>query len=338
MLNKKYIFTILSALLIVSFFISLFVGAAKVSISDIIDILVSKITFSKNTHPLNYLISEIRLPRVLNSFFVGGILAISGTAMQALFKNPLADPSIIGISSGAALTAALGILISGTFLQNLNWAGISFLSLFTFTGAVFTSLLIFRLSKRNNKTDITTMLLAGIAINALCGAFTGLILFLSNDAQLRSITFWTMGSLGGSNWLQTIYTFLALVIALIIFTKHAKDFNALSLGETNAQLLGIKTEKIKRNVVLVTSLGVGVSVAFFGIIGFIGLVVPHMLRILSGPENRTLLPASVLAGAFILSIADTISRTLAAPAELPIGIITSFFGAPLFLYLLIKPK
>lgn len=338
MRHKSYLFIILSIALILSFFLALFYGAAKVSFSAIIEIIAKNLGLTSTQHPSEALIWNIRLPRLLNSFFAGAVLALSGAVMQALFKNPLADPSIIGISSGASLSASLAIVASGSFIYNFSIAGLSFLSLFTFGGAVLTSLLIFGISYQHKKADVPTMLMAGIAINALCGALIGVILFVSDDAQLRSITFWTLGSMGGSVWQQVFIMLLVMLIICMVLFPHAKDLNALALGEENAGLLGIHAEKLKRKIILCTSLGVGTAVAFFGIIGFIGLVVPHIIRLLAGPDNRIVMPASLMGGAVLLSLADTLARTLAAPAELPIGIITAIGGAPLFLYLLIKNK
>lgn len=281
----------------------------------------------------------IRLPRVLMSALVGASLAISGTAMQGLFRNPLADPSIIGISAGAALSAAIVIVLAASISYSwYNFPGLSTLSLATFAGAVLTSILIFRIAREKRKTNVATMLLAGIAITALAGSFTGLLTYVADEAQLRSLTFWTLGSMGGSTWMSTGITLVATAIGVFGLLTLSKPLNALTLGEQEAKHIGIPVEKLKTLVLALTALLVGCSVAFCGMIGFVGLVVPHILRLLGGPDHRFLLPASALGGALLLSWADTVSRIIAAPAEIPIGIITALVGAPVFLFLLFKQK
>ncbi len=327
----------LLVLLIITLIVSVNTGAINVSINEIVKIIFYKMGFYDHNGNYEYLIWEVRLPRVL-TFAVGGILAISGTSLQALFRNPLAEPSIIGVSSGAALFAATTILFIKAISLKFSFYGISFLSVVTFIGALITSWFIFRISYVNKKSDVATMLLAGIAVNALCGALMGMIIFLSDDSQLRTITFWSMGSLAGVSWLQLSIMFGALIIMLFFIIPKAKAFNAYALGEMEAKLLGFDIEKLKKQIIVLVAFGVGVSVAFCGIIGFIGLVVPHIIRLIVGANHQLLLPASVLIGAIIMAFADTLSRTIVSPAELPIGIITSLAGSPIFIYLLIKQK
>jgi len=281
----------------------------------------------------------IRLPRVLMSLLVGAGLAICGTAMQGLFRNPLADPTLIGISAGASLAAATVIVLAGPLLLRVEaLVGVPLLPVATFGGAVGSTVLVFGLARDKGRTQVATMLLAGIAINALAMAGTGLLTYLADDAQLRSLTFWTLGSLGGANWTQVGWIALATVLAVLLLLPLSKAFNALSLGEVEAKHLGIPIEALKRRVVIATGLAIGASVAFCGLIGFVGLVVPHLMRLAGGAQHRYLLPATALGGALLLCGADTLSRTLVAPTELPIGIVTALAGAPIFLFLLFRQK
>lgn len=259
---------------------------------------------------------------------VGAGLAVAGAAMQGLFRNPLADPGLLGISSGASLAAAMSVVLGFHAFGNYS------LPVAAFTGSLLATMLIYMLSQDRGRVNATTMLLSGIAINALCGAGTGLMTFLATDEQLRSITFWSLGSLGGATW-PTVLSAAPLILAgTLILPFMARALNALMLGESGASHLGVNVQTVKWSVVALVALSVGAGVAVAGTIGFVGLVVPHLLRLLTGPNHRTLLPASALLGAALLVLADLVSRTIAMPAEVPIGIITALLGAPFFLYLL----
>jgi len=246
---------------------------------------------------------------------------------------------LIGVSSGASVAAVLFIVFAQKLFQGLSvMLGIYALSITSFIGAFVTTLVVYILSQVNGKTVVSTMLLAGIAINALAGAVTGIFTYTATDAQLRSITFWALGSLGGATW-QTLGGVLPfMLITLLILPFMSKQLNSFSLGESNAQYLGIRTERTKRIIIALTAIGVGASVSVTGVIGFVGLVMPHIIRNISGPDHRYVLRLAPLGGAVLLVIADLISRTLLAPAELPIGIITALIGAPFFLYLLLKER
>jgi len=278
-------------------------------------------------------LASIRLPRVLLAAIVGAALAVSGAAMQGLFRNPLADPGLIGISSGAALAVAMMIVLAGPFTGAL---GLYSLSAAAFTGGLITCLLIFRFAQLTGTFSVTYMLLAGIAINALTGAGTGFLTYLSNDEQLRLLTFWTMGSLGGALWPAVIVAATVVIPATFFLIRSARELNILLLGEDEAQHLGVDSERLKRIIIICTALSVGAAVAVSGIIGFVGLVVPHLIRLTIGPDHRLLIPASALLGALLLVIADTFARTIVSPAEMPVGILTSLIGGPFFLWLLIK--
>ncbi|SNS37748.1 iron complex transport system permease protein [Pseudomonas japonica] len=284
------------------------------------------------------ILGQIRLPRTLLGLAVGAVLALAGVAMQGLFRNPLADPGLVGVSSGAALGAAIAIVGS-------SWAGgvpeafaPYLLSLCAFLGGLGVTALVYRLGRRDGQTSVATMLLAGIALTALASSAVGLFTYMADDATLRTLTFWNLGSLNGASY-QRLWPLVLVASAVALWLpRRAEALNALLLGESEARHLGFDVEKLKRELVFCTALGVGAAVAAAGLIGFIGLVVPHLVRLLVGPDHRVLLPASLLAGASLLLFADLIARLALAPAELPIGIVTAFIGAPFFLYLLLRGR
>ena len=320
---------------------SLAMGAFELSFLEASQIIWSKLSGLSfvDDERLAAVIWQIRLPRVLLSLMVGASLAISGAALHGLFRNPLADPSIVGISMGAALSAAIVIVLAdGVLAANYSLGGISLLAIATFLGALVTTFLIFRIAKEGKKVNVMNMLLAGIAINAIAAAGVGLLTFLADNEELRTLTFWTLGSLGGANWLSvgvlTISTFLSLYFLLPLF----KSFNALSLGEQEATYMGVNTEKLKLKVIIFSALAIGTGVAFCGMISFVGLVVPHIIRLIFGGDYRILLPTSAIGGGLLLCWADNLARTAVIPAELPIGILTALFGAPVFLYLILNRR
>ena len=284
------------------------------------------------------ILGQIRLPRTLLGLAVGAVLALSGVAMQGLFRNPLADPGLVGVSSGAALGAAVAI-VAGASLGGVPAAFEPYLLSFcAFAGGLGVTALVYRLGRHDGQTSVATMLLAGIALTALAGAAIGLFTYMADDSTLRSLTFWNMGSLNGASYAR-LWPLLIVALAVSLWLpRRARALNALLLGESEARHLGFEVERLKRELVFCTALGVGAAVAAAGMIGFVGLVVPHLVRLLSGPDHRTLLPASILAGASLLLLADLVARLALAPAELPIGIVTAFIGAPFFLYLLLRGR
>ncbi|MEH6403778.1 MAG: iron ABC transporter permease [Sneathiella sp.] len=318
-------FLLICPLVFVIFLFSLSIGAisipAKALVFGGLDQLQQSVLFN------------IRLPRAILAMSVGASLGISGAAMQGLFRNPLADPGLIGISSGAALAVAISIVLIGPATGFLGLYGMGFAA---FIGGTITSLVILRLSKISGLFSVTHMLLAGIAINALTFAGTGVLTYLSDDQQLRAFTFWTMGSLGGALWSQVFVSASITVPAIWILVLKARQLNILLLGEENATYLGIDTVRLKRTIILTTALTVGAAVAISGLIGFVGLVVPHLIRLLFGANHQLLIPLSALLGAGLLLLADTFARTIVSPAELPVGVLTSLIGGPFFLWLLIK--
>lgn len=326
---------VLIPLFILTIVFSVGIGAVEISPLQVLSILFKKIgltPFAEFTEQQEIVLLAIRMPRVVLGVMVGAALAVAGASMQGLFRNPLADPGLLGVSSGASLFVAM------TVVMEITVFGMYTLPFAAFIGSIFAISVIFSLAQQDRKTNISTMLLAGIAINALCGSGTGLFTYLSTDEQLRTITFWQFGSLGGATWssIVTILPFIALCIFGMPFL--ANSLNALLLGENNARHLGVPVEVIKWIVVALVALGVGASVAMAGMIGFVGLVVPHLIRLWLGPNHKVLLPGAALLGAILLVVADLVSRTVVIPLELPIGIVTSITGAPFFLFLLLKNK
>ncbi|MCT7611022.1 iron ABC transporter permease [Aliarcobacter butzleri] len=333
---KKSAIVIFLILLIISMALNLTIGAFGISTNEILNTL-----FKPEENKIYYqVIMDIRLPRIILAVLVGIAFGISGAMMQTLFKNPLADPGLIGVSAGASAGVVIFMLF-GNFLPNFIYDGfLSYLSLpfSAFLGAIITIFIIYKLSTVYNKVAVTVMLLAGIAINAMLGAIVGLFTYLSTEEELKSFTFWTMGSLADGN-IKVIFTLIPIVLTTYLFAHNKKvELNLMLLGEDEAKNSGVNTEKLKKMIILFVSLSIGASVAFCGIIGFIGLVVPHIARLIVGSNHKFFIPLSAILGAFVLLWADSLSRTIIAPAELPIGIITAILGAPFFLWLLLKNR
>lgn len=274
----------------------------------------------------------IRLPRVLLALVIGGSLALAGCVMQGLFRNPLADPGLLGISSGAACAVALWVVLPVT-LPALLMLYAPMLA--AFIGALAATLVIFLLSQQRD-SSLSRLLLVGIAINALCGAAVGVLSWVSNDAQLRQLSLWGMGSLGSAQWSTLLAVTSLMIPTVLIIWRLAGALNLLQLGDEEAHYLGVDVRVVQRILLLCSALLVASAVAVSGVIGFIGLVVPHLMRMWLGSDHRAVIPGSVLAGAFLLLIADTLARTAVAPAEMPVGLLTSLLGAPWFLWLIFR--
>ncbi|MFG1496873.1 iron ABC transporter permease [Saccharospirillum sp. HFRX-1] len=283
-------------------------------------------------------LSDIRAPRLLMGMLIGASLAMAGAAIQGLFRNPLADPGLIGVSSGAALAALAVIVLGNTLLAGwMATLGFLALPLAAFGGALAVTWIIYWIAKRTpGGGQITTLILAGVAITAFAGAVSGILTFLANDAALRSFTFWSMGSLASVTWRDLAVSAPWIVVSLIAFPLLAPALNVLLMGEAVCEHLGIDPHRIRRLVFIFTALAVGAGVSVAGMIGFVGLVVPHLVRLSIGPDHRALIPLSGIVGAALLVWADILARIVVAPAELPIGIITSLIGGPFFLYLLLR--
>lgn len=275
---------------------------------------------------------NIRLPRILLAVLVGLALAMSGTIFQGLFHNPMADPALIGVNSGASLAVALSIILPSLIPSEFALYGTMVAA---FIGSLLVSGLIYALSYRS-QASMNKLLLAGIAVNALCFSIVGILTYVSNDQQLRQFSLWTMGSLGQAQWKPlTAAALVILPVAGFAFLL-ANKLNLLQLGDEEAHYLGVNVLRLKKQLILLGALLVGTSVAVSGAIGFIGLVIPHLVRFKLGADHRWVLPASALCGAILLLLADTVARTAVAPAELPVGMLTSFLGAPYFLWLVMK--
>lgn len=314
--------------------VSLTLGTVDISLADGLNAIVG----NSSSAQINTILFDIRLPRILLAISVGAVLASTGAVMQGLFRNPLADPSLIGVSSGASVGASLMIVTTGGFIQVGALMGLSLVALGAFLGGFAATLLVYLLATSNIGTSVTTMLLAGIAIGALAGALNSLLSYFSDNDMLRQISLWQMGNLSGASWAKVSIMGVVAVLLLVSFPRESKALNALLLGESEARHLGIDVQRVKRRLIVLTALGVGVSVALAGLVGFVGLIIPHMVRLVIGPDHRWLIPASALAGATLLVIADSLARIVVIPAELPTGILTALLGAPFFVALLLQQR
>ncbi len=324
---------------------SLATGPVAVPVFDLLPHMVARIFAPGDGVPEGVsvrdwiVVMDIRLPRVFLGALVGAALAVSGAVMQGLFRNPLADPGIVGVSAGAGLGAALFIVLGTSSLASVAaLMGIYAVPLAAFAGSLVTTLLLYRIGTRGGLTSVATILLAGIALGALSAAMTGLLIYVADDQQLRDLQFWALGSLAGSNWEKVASAAPIILVMLFCVPFLARGLNGLTLGEAAAAHVGIRVQRLKNTSILLVAAATGASVAVSGGIGFVGIVVPHLLRLTIGPDHRYLLPASALLGATLLIGADTVSRTIVAPAEMPIGIITAFAGAPFFLWILLRKR
>jgi ABC-type Fe3+-siderophore transport system, permease component len=279
-------------------------------------------------------LTALRLPRVLGAALVGSLLALAGAVLQGLFRNPLVDPGLIGVSSGAALGAAIFIVL----LPGAGPLETYALSLFAFLGGVLATQVLWWIARTPMGTQVLVLLLSGIALNALVGAAIGLLTFWATEEQLRSLTFWTLGGFSAVTWTTLLSGLPLAFLAWALLLPLARPLNALVLGEREAFHLGADLEALKRRAVAGAALGVGVAVALAGGVGFIGLVAPHLFRLLAGPDHRYLLTGSALLGASLAVLADLLARTVAAPAEVPVGVVTALLGGPFFLYLVLRYK
>ncbi|MEM1101336.1 MAG: iron ABC transporter permease [Pseudomonadota bacterium] len=285
------------------------------------------------------IIWDIRMPRLLTGAFVGAALAVSGAIMQGLFRNPLADPGLIGVNAGAGLGAVIAIVLGGSAPLWLQASlGYHMVPLAAFFGAWVTTMLLYAVATKGGRTSVATMLLAGIALGALAGAITGILTYYATDEELRDLTFWSLGSVAGATWSKFWSSVPLIVLCLIVAPFMARSLNALALGEAAAAHLGIHVQKMKNIAILTVAGSVGAATALTGGIGFVGIVVPHLLRLVQGPDHHGLLVNSALLGAIMLLLADAIARVVIAPAEMPIGIITAVIGGPFFLWILLRNR
>lgn len=340
-LLAKSVIVMLCFVLAVTILFSLTSGASDASVLSVIGSMLSETDSASYVLSLRdrIIIYDIRLPRVILGALIGASLAVSGAVMQGLFRNPLADPGIVGVSAGAGLGALSIIVLGGTFLAPaIVLFGAYALPLAAFCSALAFTSILYIVATRRGQTSIATMLLAGIALGAMATAYMGVLTYMADDRQLRDLTFWLLGSLSGASWAKIVATSPFLVLALLVSPFLARGLNGLALGEASASHLGIPVQRFKRIAIVVVAAATGASVAVSGGIGFVGVVVPHLLRLMIGPDHRYLLPAAALLGASLLLIADAVSRTIVAPAELPIGIVTAAVGAPVFLWILLRGR
>lgn len=334
--NTFRFFIILVALFSVAVVLSISLGVIAIPLREILTLFSSDI---ETSHRL--IVVELRLPRTILTMSIGALLACSGAAMQGLFRNPLADPSLIGVTAGASLGASLAIFF-GLSLNVLSDAAPSSMLSATTVGAcvggIISVLFTYRLATKGSATSVVTMLLAGIALTAFVGGITSLLAFFSDNETLRKLNLWRMGSLEGAGFVDAGVAFVAALICCWVLYKHANTLNAFLLGESEARHLGIRVEHAKRIFILTVAIATGLSVALAGTIAFIGLIVPHILRIFVGPDHRLLIPACALGGSILLLTADTLARLAMAPTELPVGLLTSLIGAPFFIVLLMRQQ
>lgn len=328
---------LLAASLLAMSLVSLGAGAVAIAPERVLAILVDALRGEAADGREALIVLGIRLPRLVLGLLVGAALAVSGALMQGLFRNPLADPGLVGVSSGAGLAAGITIVLGERFIAPaLGVQPFALLPVGAFLGGLATTAILYGIATREGRTSVATMLLAGIALGALAGAASGFLAFLSDDRQLRDLTFWSLGSLGGATWSKLAIVAPILCAILVATPLLARGLNALVLGEAEAYHLGMPVQALKTAIVVLVAAAVGASVAAAGVIGFVGIVVPHLLRLAIGPDHRVLLPGAALLGALLLVCADIAARTLVAPAELPIGIVTAAIGAPFFLWLLLR--
>ena len=333
--HNKFFFPVLLALLIIVLLCAIAFGAVPISLHDMFSGLGNLITGRGPDNIYQGVFAQLRLPRVLLCAITGAILAVSGVLMQGLFRNPIVEPGLVGTSSGAALGASIVFVLAPKFSPELkSIAGPLLVPIVAFCGALFATYIVYSLAKNAKRVSIMSLLLIGIAVNAVCLSGTGFMSYIARDPQARSITFWNLGTFSGASWQQVFIVGVAATVIFIISLFYSKQLNALLLGEEEATYLGVDPDKLKRRIMLLNTAMVSVATAFVGVIAFMGLIVPHVLRLLIGSDNKRLLPASMILGATLLVLADMCARLVLAPAEVPIGIITSLVGAPVFIILL----
>ena len=339
--SKLYFYIIISAILLIIIAVwSLNTGVYDFGGKSAFEIL-GKIIKGDPSLSLSdkYVVWDVRAARIIMAILIGSMLAVSGTGLQGLFKNPLATGDLIGLTSGATLLAAISIVLGGHFKQYLPEAvQFSLVGISAFIGALLSMMLVYRISTSGGKTNVVMMLLTGVAITAIGFSITGFLIYISKDEQLRDLTFWNLGSLAAATWTKNIILTIVLIISYFILLPQGKSLNAMMLGEKDAQHLGINVERLKKQIIIITALMVGSCVAFSGTIGFVGLIVPYILRLLFKSNYAFILPLSAICGSILLLTADTFSRSIVEPSELPIGILTALMGGPIFIAILIKFK
>jgi iron complex transport system permease protein len=325
--------------LCVAAFLSLSIGPTGITLASLPRVLAAMASgrYDADAVREQLVLIDIRLPRLLLGMFVGAALAVAGAMMQGMFRNPLADPGLIGVSSGAALAAVVTIALGNSLAAPWVKAfGVYALPFAAFCGGIATTIVLIGSVSRHGQLAVGTLLLAGIALGALNGALMGLIQYASDDRELRDLTLWMLGSLSGASWPKVMAVLPFALLLAAVLPRLMRGLNGLVLGEAEAFHLGIDVDRTKRVIALVTAAAVGAAVAVAGIVGFVGIVVPHLVRLLVGPDHRTLVPASALLGAMLVLVADVFARMLVRPAELPLGVVMAIIGAPVFLRMVVK--
>lgn len=335
-MRKLVVGLVLAGLLVVGMMLSALLGQLDVSPSEVVGSLLRAVGIPNPWAPDDPVVESslwvVRFPRIVMAIVVGAALATAGAVMQAIFGNPLAEPGVVGVSSGAALGAAIAISLG---LTAFGEYGIAILA---FAGGLLATLLVYVVSRANGRTEVVTLLLTGIAVNAFAGAGLAFVLFATSTANREQIVFWQLGSLGGSLWREVLVVAVVAVAGVIVSIVLGRRYDLLALGERNARHLGLDVERLRLVSIVVVALLTGVAVAFVGIIAFVGLVVPHVMRMLLGPRHRGLIVFSALGGAVLMLAADLLARTVVSGAELPIGMLTSLVGGPFFFFLLWRQR
>lgn len=324
-----------AALLVVTAVLAAGVGAFQVAPSEILGSIMDRIGLGLGTVPdqvAESVLWEVRFPRVVLAVVVGAALGTAGAVMQGVFGNPLAEPAVIGVSSGAAVGAAATIVLGITTFG--GWSVV----VAAFFGGLAATAMVYMLSRANGRTEVVALVLTGIAVNAVGGALIGLASFVADDAELRSITFWNLGSVASATWRSVFAVAPVALVGIIIAGLYARRLDLLSLGERSARHLGVDVEKTRAVLIVVGALLTAAGVAVAGVIAFVGLVVPHLVRMLVGPSHKFVVPGSALLGGLTLVGADLVARTIATPAEVPLGVVTALVGAPFFLWLLRRTR
>lgn len=332
--GRVYAIIGLALLLGVTLMVTLAVGSTHISIGTVWHIFMSKMPFIQSdsawSKSLETIVFDIRLPRLLLAGLVGAALAVAGATYQGLFRNPLADPYLIGVAQGAAFGAVAG------FLLPVSWQA-GFIPLLAFSGALLAVAVVYSIARVGKTLPMTTLVLAGVALGAFLAAITSYLMIVSGD-KLHGIISWLLGTFSLTNWRQVMVVLPYIFVGIVIIWLHARPLNVMQLDEEQAQQLGINVEQVKLVLLGAATLITAAAVCFCGIIGFVGIIVPHAVRLIWGPDHRFLLPLTTFAGAIFLILADAAARTVLAPTEIPVGIVTAFLGAPFFLYLLRQKK
>lgn len=338
--NNRIKILILLVILVFLMLFSITLGSVKIPLNETVRIVLSKIRYLDSIIDISnvkesniFIVLSIRLPRILLATLVGSVLAVVGSSYQAIFKNPMADPYVMGVSSGAAFGATVGILLK----LNVGLLGFGATSILAFAGALITTFIVYNLARIGNKISTTSILLAGIVMNAILSSGISIMMIFNHD-ELARIVNWTMGSFNSASWEQIGVIIIPIALGLVFLISLSREMNAIVLGEEDAQNIGVNVERVKKVILITASLLSACVVSVSGIIGFVGIIVPHLFRIIFGSDHKVILPVSAIGGGIFLLVSDTLARTIVPGVEIPVGVITSLFGGPFFLYLLKKSK